>query len=110
MALDNRVEAYVSHVTRDKKKKTVVVVVPGNGTLHVGDVFLSCYKIPMTMEDIANERPRPPPTDCVDVKLTIVAIDFWGNGVKELPPGITGALYLKGDGMEYVDSKCRLRT
>ncbi|MCQ4167731.1 hypothetical protein [Tahibacter harae] len=109
MTLDNRIEAYVSHVTHDLKKKPVVVVVP-NGTLHVGDVFLSCYKIPITMEDISNEIPPPPPADFVDVQLAIVAIDCWGKKVEELPPGVTGALYLEGKGIEYVDFKCRLRT
>lgn len=107
---ETRTEVFVQDVVRDRRGRTVVVVVPENKPLRVGDIFVTCYRIPLTMDDILNERPRHDPTDCAVVALTVTAIDSMRVLIDELPRGVTGALYLAGDGMEHVAAKRHLRT
>lgn len=107
---DNEIEVFVQDVVRDRRGRTVVVAVPDNGELRVGDKFILSYKIPRTVEDILNERPREAPVDCMEVALTVTAIDSMRKLIDKLPRGVTGGLYLSGEGIEHVAAKRYLRT
>ena len=107
---DSETEVFVQDVVCDKRGRTVVVVVPNNRALRVGDKFILSYRVPRTMDEVLNERPRGVPVDCMEVALTVMAIDSMRKLVDELPRGVTGGLYLSGEGMEYVVAKRHLRT
>ena len=107
---ENYVDVLVQDVVRDRKGRLVVVVVPDNNPLHVGDEFVTSYKLIRTIDDILNERPMPEPTDCRRVALTVTAIDSMRKLILELPRGVTGGLYLSGEGMEHVAPRSHLRT
>ena len=107
---DSGTEVCVQDVVCDKQGRAVVVAVPNNRALRVGDKFVLSYRVPRTLGDILNERPREAPVDCMEVALTVMAIDSMRKLVDELPRGVTGGLYLSGEGMEYVVAKRHLRT
>lgn len=107
---DSGTEVFVQDVVRDRRGRTVVVAVPDNRRLRVGDKFILSYIIPRTIEDVLNERPREAPVDCVEVALIVTAIDSMRKLIDELPRGVTGGLYLSGEGMEHVAAKRYLRT
>lgn len=100
----------VGEVLQDKKGKQVFVGYPTEGgPVRVGDIFLQCYEIPRTLDDILNERPRAQPENLRRVALTVTAINSMRKLIEELPPGVTGALYLTGDGIEHVAKNTFLR-
>lgn len=106
---ENGTEVFVQDIVQDRQGRTVVIAVPDNGPLRVGDKFILRYKITRTMDEILGEQPRKSPTDCINVALTVTAIDSMRKLVDELPRGVTGGLYLSGEGMEHITAKCYLR-
>lgn len=108
---NSHIEFFVEKVTSDKRGRTVVVGFPNNEkALHVGDTFLLSYDISRSYDDILRGCPMPEPTNYASVNLTVTAIDSMRVLVDELPPGVTGGLYLSGEGIEHVVPKRYLRT
>lgn len=104
-------EFFVLRVDEDAEGRVVVVGVPSNGnSIRIGDMFVTRHDIIRTVEDILNERPRPAPINRSEVSLTVVAIDSMRQQLNELSHGVTGALYLVGEGMESVTLNCYLLT
>ena len=106
---DKGTEVFVQDVVRDRRGRTVVVAVPDTGDIRVGDTFILRYIIPRSLDDALNERPREEPVDCVEIALTVTAIDSMRELVEKLPRGVTGGLYLSGKGIEHVAAKQYLR-
>lgn len=105
------VDFFVEKVISDKRGRTVVVGFPNSERpLHTGDTFLVSYDVPRTYEDIVRGRPMSEPTNYISVNLTVTAIDSMRVLVDVLSPGVTGGLYLSGDGIEHIRPKCHLRT
>ena len=101
----------VRDVAKDKSGASIFVGCPDNGTsVHVGDKFTLRYEVPRTLDDVLNERPMAAPINSCAVALTVTAIDSMRRSVDVLTPGVTGALYLSGEGMEHVCKGTFLKT
>lgn len=96
--MTSNVEFYVQAITADAAGRTVYVgfVVTGRA-ISVGDVFSSMYEVPRSLEDARQQRPRADPINVRSTSIRVDAIDSMRIRVKELPSGVTGALYLTGD-------------
>ena len=104
-------EFFVEDTAVDKKGELVFVGFPNKGrSVKVGDRFSVSYQIPRALDDILSERPVADPINRRNISLVITAIDCMRNKVNELPLGVTGALYLDGEGAEYVTKRSFLRT
>lgn len=101
----------VADILKDRAGKIAFVGYPTEGrAVRVGDKFVLRYEIHRTLDDVLNTRPMADPTDQKNVTLTIIAIDSMRKSVEQLPLGVTGALYLNGEGIEYVTKNSYLRT
>ena len=101
----------VMKVLKDRVGNTIFVGCPDFGSsVHVDDQFVLRYEIPRTLDDTLNERPLAAPTNLCAVALTVTAIDSMRRPVTILPAGVTGALYLSGDGIEHVRPGTFLKT
>jgi hypothetical protein len=101
----------VGDVLKDKTGRVVFVGYPTEGrSVRVGDKFIQRYEVPRTLDDVLNERPMAEPVNQRDIVLTVTAIDSMRKLIVELPLGVTGALYLSGDGIEHVTKNTFLRT
>lgn len=101
----------VRDVAKDKSGTVIFVGCPDNGTsVHVGDKFILRYEVPRTLEDVLNERPMAAPINSCGIALTVTAIESMRRLVDVLPSGVTGALYLAGEGMEHVRKGTFLKT
>ncbi len=104
-------ELLVRSAKVDAAGRFVVIGIPNNGKpVSIGDIFITRYDAPQTVDDILNERPRPEPVNRSAIALTVAAIDSMRHQVDELPHGVTGALHLTGTGMECVTANCFLMT
>lgn len=93
----------VGDVVKDKKGRDVFIGFPTEGrAIRVGDKFFQRYEVHRTLDDVLNERPMIDPVNVRSVELTVTAIDSMRKLIEELPLGVTGALYLSGDGIEHV--------
>ncbi|WP_267124401.1 hypothetical protein [Xanthomonas sacchari] len=104
-------EFYVEEVVKDRLGRTVFVGVPNQGRgIRVGDKFVFCYEVPRTLDDVLNDRPRAEPVNQLSVALRVAAIDSMRRSVQELPLGVTGGIYLEGNGVEHVGRRKFLKT
>lgn len=107
----NSKEFHVREIRTQRRGPSLVIGVPNNGLpICIGDTFTTAYRIARTREDILAERPCPPPTDLVDIALTVVSISFPWESSDELPAGQTGALVLGGEGLKLVTEGVLLST
>jgi len=94
----------VRDVIKDKSGKVMIVGFPETGsTIRLGDKFTSMYEVPRTLEDVLNERPIAKPINSCSLALTVIAINSMRRPIDVLPAGVTGALYLSGEGVEHVN-------
>ena len=104
-------EFFVEDVMKDRSRRTIFVGFPNEGrAVRVGDRFVVRYEVPRTLDDAINGRPLAPPVNQRKVSLKVVAIDSMRTLVEELPLGVTGALYLEGEGIEHVVKRTFLKT
>lgn len=104
-------EFFVEEIMKDRSGRPVYVGVPNQGRgVRVGDKFVLRYEVPRTLDDALNDRPRAEPVNQRSVALTVTAIDSMRKLIQELPLGVTGALYLEGDGIEHVGKRTFLKT
>jgi hypothetical protein len=104
-------EFFVEEIMKDRSGRSVYVGVPNQGRgVRVGDKFVLRYEVPRTLDDVLNDRPRAEPVNQQSVALVVTAIDSMRVWVNELPLGVTGALYLEGEGVELVAKRTLLRT
>src|SRR4051794_39535831 len=102
-------ELHVLGVVPGEPNEVVIVGVPNNHvTIKVGDVFTTRYSL--SKKDILEDVPHPPRSDEKDVCLRVKRIELLRQDVRELDHGMTGTLYLSGDGFDAVTPKCFLRT
>lgn len=109
--MSSNVEFFVEAITKDHTGKQVHVgfVVTG-GPIRVGDLFVSMYDVPRTLEDIQLGRPRAEPTNVRTVCIQVDAIDVRRARVEALPDGMTGALYLTGEDVGAIGIRTHLST
>lgn len=102
---------FVKDVLKDKTGKVFVVGFLNEGdAVRIGDKFVVKYEVPRKLDDILNERPAVAPTNICDVALTVTAIESMRELVAELPRGVAGALFLSGNGTQYIGKNTFLRT
>jgi hypothetical protein len=104
-------EFFVKDVLQDRSGKPLFVGFPNDGdAVRVGDQFVVRYEVPRTLDDVLNERSKAEPTNVYAISLVVVAIESMRKSIQELPRGVTGALILSGDGMEFLSKNSFLRT
>ncbi|HEU0153470.1 MAG TPA: hypothetical protein VFQ84_09015 [Arenimonas sp.] len=104
-------EFLVEDVRKDKSGRLVIVGIPNRGRgVRVGDTFVMRYDVPRSLEDVLDERPLADPTNQRAVSLRVTAIDSMRTLIEELPLGVTGGLYLEGDGIECLAKRTFLKT
>lgn len=109
--MSSNVEFFVEAITKDRTGRQVYVgfVVTGR-PIRVGDLFVSMYDVPRTLEDAQLERPRAAPVNVRTVCIRVDAIDVGRTRVEALPDGVTGALYLSGEDVGGIGVRTHLST
>jgi hypothetical protein len=111
MSRPDAVEFFVQARMHDRAGTPVVVGFVSRGRpLVPGDVFLSAYEVPRTADDARQMRPSAAPVNRRAVALTVVAIDVSRTQVDALHPGVAGALYLGGEGLDDIGIRTHLCT
>lgn len=109
--MNAQAEFFVVEIMKDGSGRPVYVGFPDQGRgVRVGDKFILRYEVPRTLDDARNGRPRAEPVNQRSLSLTVTAIDSMSKLIQELPLGVTGALYLEGDGIEHVGRRTFLKT
>lgn len=104
-------EFLVEDIRKDKSGRLVIVGISNRGRgVRVGDTFVMRYDVPRSLNDVLSERPLAEPINQRTVSLKVTAIDSMRTSISELPLGVTGGLYLEGDGFEFVDKRTFLKT
>jgi len=70
--------------------------------------FSSMYEVPRSLEDARQQRPRADPINVRSTSIRVDAIDSMRVRVRELPSGVTGALYLTGDDVGAIAARTYL--
>lgn len=104
-------EFFVEDLRKDKSGRLVAVGIPNSGRgVRVGDTFVMRYEVPRSLDDVLSERPLAQPINQRTVSLRVAAIDSMRTFVEELPLGVTGGLYLEGNGIECLAKRTFLKT
>ncbi|PSM13854.1 MULTISPECIES: hypothetical protein [Stenotrophomonas] len=109
--MTSTVEFFIEAIARDHAGRPVHVgfVVTG-GSLSVGDVFISLYEVPRTLEDAQQGRARAAPVNVRATSIRVEAIDVRRKQVPSLTEGTIGALYLTGQDVDAIGVRTYLST
>jgi hypothetical protein len=108
--MEQAIRFFVKGIWRNPDGKTVVVGVPDNRlTLSVGTTFVEKFEVPEDeiQKPSFEDRQR---VNVESIRLTVRQIESYRKLVDALPPGVTGGLFLEGEGISCLKEFCFLTT
>ncbi|HEX8546705.1 MAG TPA: hypothetical protein VF691_07055 [Cytophagaceae bacterium] len=80
------------------------------GSIEIGDIFLVSYQyiIKKSVGGLRHEFENLGRTDIRDVKLQVIRIKVYNRDIDELHQGMSGELYLKGEGGHLLKTRDHL--